>query len=126
MDTTITLTWTQLLIALAAVAAVYVIELLFFMRQSRRLQAAPADPLTLKLEAELNAVTERVGNLNARVDELRREIDQLRRSPATSGQYREALELAQGGADAATVASGCGLSRGEAELIVALQRMRPE
>jgi hypothetical protein len=52
------------------------------------------------------------------------ELAAVRRAPQSSGQYREAVEMAEQGVDSAEVAENCGISRAEADLIVALHRSR--
>lgn len=70
----------------------------------------------------LTAMDSTLAELRERFDGLAGEIDALRRGPQSSGQYREAVELAQRGAEADVVAERCGISRAEADLIVALYR----
>ena len=60
----------------------------------------------------------------ARADALAKELDAIRRGPKSSGQYREAVEMAEQGLEAGAVADSCGISRAEADLIVALYRSR--
>lgn len=66
-------------------------------------------------------------------EKLRLEVAQLRTELATlkaqtghttdgSGAYNHAIELAQHGYDAVQIALECGISRGEADLIIALHR----
>jgi hypothetical protein len=116
---TITLTWTQVIVVALAAIGVYVVELLAFMRTARR-QAQQERITRERLEvmaAELNALRERADAFGA-------ELDAIRRGPKSSGQYREAVEMAEQGHDPAAVADNCGISRAEADLIVALYRSR--
>lgn len=113
------MTWAQVLIIALAAIGLYVVELLAFMRTARR-QAAEARRMLERLDAQAAAIE----TLRERLDSLDAAVDSLRRGPQSSGQYREAVEMAERGLDAATVAESCGISRAEADLIVALYRSR--
>jgi hypothetical protein len=64
-----------------------------------------------------------VGDLRKQVARLQGEIEKLQATPGASvSPYNLAIQMARQGAGAGEVASGCGISRGEAELIVALYR----
>jgi len=64
-----------------------------------------------------------IGDLRKQVARLQGEVDKLQAAPAGSvSPYNLAIQMARQGAAAGEVASGCGISRGEAELIVALYR----
>ena len=106
------------IIALAAIG-LYVVELFAFMRTARR-QAEQERRMLERLDAQ--AVE--TAALRERLDAVEAAVDSLRRAPQSSGQYREAVEMAERGLDAATVAENCGISRAEADLIVALYRSR--
>jgi hypothetical protein len=115
----ITLTWAQVLVVVLAAVGLYVIEMIAFMRSSRR-QAAQEQRVLARVEAlqgDLGQMQERIGVLEAAVEGFRR-------GPQSSGQYREAVEMAERGSDSAAVADNCGISRAEADLIVALYRSR--
>lgn len=113
------MTWAQVLVVALAVIGIYVIEMVLFMRAASR-QAQRERSTRERLEqmgAELAALRERA-------DALARDLDEIRRGPKSSGQYREAVEMAERGLDPAAVADNCGISRAEADLIVALYRSR--
>jgi len=105
-------------IALAAIG-LYVIELVSFLRASRRqtLQERKTQERLEAMAAELATLRETIAGVTA-------DLDAIRRAPQSSGQYREAVEMAEQGLDAAAVADNCGISRAEADLIVALYRSR--
>ncbi|GAB3265724.1 DUF2802 domain-containing protein [Chitinimonas naiadis] len=73
---------------------------------------------------------ERVETLEDQLHAVRRELAGLADSvqpqtpPPDEGEtaYSQAIRLAKQGLDSSAVAAGCGISRGEAELIVALYR----
>lgn len=115
----VTLSWYQVLVVALAALGLYVLELVFFLRAARRqAEAAAANRERLEaLGAELGVLREQVAGLAA-------EMSVARRAPQSSGQYREAVEMAEQGLDAETVAENCGISRAEADLIVALYRSR--
>jgi len=116
---TITLTWEHVFVIALAAIGLYVVELLLFMRSASR-QAARERVNTERLEATATALSA----LQERADALGKELDAIRRGPRSSGQYREAVEMAEQGLDASAVADSCGISRAEADLIVALYRSR--
>lgn len=118
-------TWRELLIVVIAVLAVYVAELVLLLRWSGR-----GGPRLWRRGARANAersamegLTGEVGELRHHVIRLQREVEKLQAAPAPSvSPYNLAIQMARKGASANDVASGCGISRGEAELIVALYR----
>jgi len=116
---TITLTWAQVFVIAIAAIGLYVIELVLFMRAASR-QAERERITNLRLET----MEMQFAALQERADALSKELDAARRGPKSSGQYREAVEMAEQGLDAAAVADNCGISRAEADLIVALYRSR--
>lgn len=97
----------------------YVIELVSFMRATSR--QAERERLTSQ---RLETMAAELGVLRERADALAKELDAIRRGPKSSGQYREAVEMAEQGLEAGAVADSCGISRAEADLIVALYRSR--
>ncbi len=118
-------TWRELLILVVAVLAIYVVELLLLLRWSgtrgtwsrrRRDNASPES-------GPDDGLVREVGDLRKQVARLQGEVDKLQATPGTSvSPYNLAIQMARQGAGAREVASGCGISRGEAELIVALYR----
>jgi hypothetical protein len=118
-------TWRELLVVVIAVLAVYAVELVLLLRWSGR-SGSHGAKRSAKAGAEQRAVdglTREVGELRKQVARLQAEVDKLRTAPAGSvSPYNLAIQMARQGASANDVASGCGISRGEAELIVALYR----
>lgn len=115
----LTLTWTHVLVIVVAALGVYLVELLLFLAASRRESARAA-----AVHERLAAIEAQVASLVERVVATEHELERQRRQPQTSGQYRDAVQLAQSGSDPQSVASACGISLAEAELIVALHRAR--
>ena len=115
----ITLTWLHVAVIALAAIGLYVLELLSFMRTAKRQSVQEQNS-----QARLDAMAAEVAALREQVAALATDLNAVRRSPQTSGQYREAVEMAEQGLDAGAVADNCGISRAEADLIVALYRSR--
>jgi hypothetical protein len=115
----ITITWAQVLLVALAAIGLYLLEVWGFMRAARR--QAEQERRTLE---RLDAMHGELGRLRERLEAVEAGVESLRRAPQSSGQYREAVEMAERGADAGAVAENCGISRAEADLIVALYRSR--
>jgi hypothetical protein len=79
-------------------------------------------------ERELEQLRKEVGGLRAEVlllrEEQRRERSQSEVTQNVSPHYSDAMQMAMQGNDAATISQHCGISRAEAELVVALVRNR--
>ena len=131
----IVITWRELLIAVIAVLAVYAAELLLLLRFGRQ----PRLPFRTRVRPDPSSQTSQpyaLGNLREEVTELRRTVATLRAelealqkrsthvAPSAPTPYAEAIQLARDGGDAVALARDCGISRGEAELIVALHSTR--
>jgi hypothetical protein len=118
----ILITWQDILIALVAVLAVYIAEVLLLMRfRARRTPAAAAPESRAEIDAlrgELQQVREQMLALKEGL-----ERDKPRETPTG---YAQAIELARQGLDGETLAARCGVSRAEAELILALHQARPK
>jgi hypothetical protein len=121
----IVVTWRELLLVVIAVLAVHVGEFLLLLRwlgtpgtrSWRRAAKASAEP------GAIEELTREVAELRKRVTRLQGEVERLQATPApTVSPYNLAIQMARQGASAGDVANGCGISRGEAELIVALYR----
>src|SRR5271169_5871921 len=115
-------TWRELLIVVVAVLAISVVELLRLRRSrtrgrwwSWRARAGPEG-------ASVDELLREIGELRKQVARLQGEVEKLQAAPASVSPYTAAIQMARQGASAGEVASGCGISRGEAELIVALYR----
>ena len=118
-------TWRELLIFVVAVLAIHVVELLLLLRWSgpwgawsrrRGMNTSPES-------ASDDGLVREVGDLRKQIAHLRGEVDKLQAARGASvSPYNLAIQMARQGAGAGEVASGCGISRGEAELIVALYR----
>lgn len=78
------------------------------------------------LEREVSQLRKEVGGLRAEVlvlkEELQREHVQAQVTQNVSPVYSDAMQMAMQGHDAVTISQHCGISRAEAELVVALVR----
>ena len=128
----IVITWPQLLYISLVLILFYGAELLLFLRKSA--QKPAEDPNLRKNVAEQR---ELVAELQREIDSLKVRMaamqvqrqqsdDEMPAMPEIAGNddspYSQAIRLAQLGADANKVSAECGISRGEADLIVALYR----
>lgn len=121
----IVITWVQLLYISLILILFYVAELLLFMRKASVQRGAahnPADIETLQnemvqLRFEMDALKLRLAASQAQWVSPEPIAETDKESP-----YSHAIRLAKLGADSNSVADQCGISRGEADLIVALYR----
>lgn len=126
------ITWRELLIVVAVVLAIYVAEMLLLLRAKRtddpkvvRSNRATDSLSTQRFEEIESAVSElsqRIAKLEAGLEQLQRPTPPVAHPAQTP--YSQAIQMAQQGLDASAVAASCGISRGEAELIVAMHRAR--
>ncbi|MEN6584546.1 MAG: DUF2802 domain-containing protein [Sulfuricella sp.] len=121
------ITWRELLIVVAVVLAVYIAEMLLLLRSKRggrrwKADAAPAEPRLDALEGEIEQLREQLLHFKDQLDKL--EAAPPPQANAQSSPYSQAIQLAKQGADVSEVAANCGISRGEAELIVAMHRAK--
>jgi hypothetical protein len=118
------ITWRDLLVVVVAFLGVHAAALALLLRRlggggarGKRGARPGAD------SQALNAMGLEIAELRKQVVRLQAEVEKLRALglPASS-PYNQAIQMARQGLSASDVASGCGISRGEAELIVALYR----
>lgn len=122
MDGAFVITWKELLIGVILVLAVYIAELLLLMYSSRgrglRIWQRGAQARELhELRKEVAALKDRLGRLESASVPARPNQEETPSTP-----YSRAFTLAKQGMDVGEVAASCGISRAEAELIVAMQR----
>lgn len=121
MGENIIITWRELLLVVAVVLAVYIAEMLLVvranggLRKPRWLSAMHEKRIEAELRQEIAALSERVERLEASMP-LQGGIDDA------DTPYNRAILMARQGAEPAQLAEECGISRGEAELIVSMQK----
>ncbi|WP_269531991.1 DUF2802 domain-containing protein [Chitinimonas sp. BJYL2] len=110
--------WLTLLSTSVLLVGVGVIYLLW--QRHRVVESPPGSAAT---DARLDHLEDRIAALQRETASLRDawQADAVVPDEAESA-YSQAMRLAKEGLDSAEVAAGCGISRGEAELIVALYR----
>lgn len=118
------ITWRELLIGASLVLAVYIAEMLLLMRSAKpsgwRVWQRGAEAHAQS--RELQSLELELSRLHQQVNLLQTEVDQLKSQQLTVTPYTQAIQMAQQGLEVAEVAANCGISRGEAELIVAMHR----
>jgi hypothetical protein len=86
--------------------------------------AAPGQAAIDALEREVAQLRKEVGSLRAEVmvlrEEKQRALTQVNVAPSVSPLYSDAMQMALQGHDAATISQHCGISRAEADLVIAL------
>lgn len=119
----IVLTWRELLIAVILATLVYLLEVVVF---SRRRRSREGGEMPVQSDATLNELArlrEEVANLRQRMEGLEARLQSATADKtAEDTPYGRAVRLAREGVTAQELASRCGISRGEAELIIALNR----
>ncbi len=120
MDTSFVFTWKELLIFAIIVLAVYVAEMLLLMRKGR---SSGLFGRSRRETAELSALQDQVAAMEKRLALLEKSglVADSMDNEAPTTPYGKAFTLAKQGMDVAQVATACGISRAEAELIVAMQ-----
>ncbi|WP_182077043.1 DUF2802 domain-containing protein [Deefgea sp. CFH1-16] len=125
--------WEQLLYLGLIFFLFYVLELLFFwykynkQKEKYKINATVLSQLDA-LEQEVQFLKVKLASLTSllRPEQLNASLPDSAFNPppqnATESPYAHAIRLAQTGADAPEVAASCGISRGEADLIVAIYR----
>ncbi|QZA80026.1 DUF2802 domain-containing protein [Deefgea piscis] len=120
------ITWPQLLYVSLIVVLFYIGELVFFFFKQKKINSSfllknqSAEILGLKQELELIKI--RLAAFAASLPADTPLTNEEPRHLASESPYAHAIRLAQTGADAPEVAAACGISRGEADLIVAIYR----
>ena len=121
----VVISWPELLVVVVAVLAVYAAELVILLKWSapRGLRPWRRDADADTQPRLLNGLSLEISELRKQVARLQSEVERLKSAtPPAVSPYNQAIQMARQGLSASEVASGCGISRGEAELIVALYR----
>lgn len=120
----IIITWRELLIVVALILAVYIAEMLLLMRTGGGILRKRRQPEPVKHGSEAEWRRE-IENLESRVAALEQLIQQLQAENAVENTpditpYTRAIQMARQGRNVNTISESCGISRGEAELIVSM------
>lgn len=137
----VTLTWEMLLVAVVVATVVYLLESALFARR-RKPTAQPGRPDAVRnLDLDVEGLHNRVLELERTVRALREQLNEQQAAQAAAQEaaqalaereaelqstpYAQAVQLARQGASPQELARRCGITNGEAELIVALNRGEP-
>ena len=130
-------------IAVALAAAYLLLELwrLYRINRPRKKPAAPeakellpaagsedwgASPVQFGAHLLRSGIESELQQMRGEVASLREELARMKAARRVSPQYNEAMLLAQRGMKAQAIADQCGISVGEAELVMALSRNKQE
>ena len=117
----IVITWRELLIVIALILAVYIAEMLLLMRTGGGLLRKRRMPDAEQDNRSNNESRAEIEQLAQRVDALEQQMLKMHaESLQESTPYNRAIQMARQGRDAARISESCGISRGEAELIVSM------
>jgi len=121
MGENIVITWRELLLVVAVVLAVYIAEMLLVMRASGGLRRPRWLDMIQEKKAEAELRRELEG-LRLRVEQLEAALQSQSGADEADTPYSRATLLARQGYDANRLAEECGISRGEAELIISMHQ----
>lgn len=120
----IVITWRELLIAIVLASLIYLLEA--WLGSRRRRTSADRAARREDMAAELARVREEMMGMRQRLDALEARMGSaVSEMPGADTPYGRAVRLAQEGLPAQELVNRCGISRGEAELIVAMHRPMP-
>jgi|GEM_PF-779159 len=134
MDAMQSFTWREFLIGSIVALALYVaVELLAFLRASRKPRPKPVHEVRqaheayhapeLRLEKNgLETLREELSELRDHVASMQKEIDRLRVESEAPAPYSQAIRMVRQGLGPAEIAVACDISKGEAELIASLHK----
>jgi hypothetical protein len=116
------ISWWHVVAFFGVVLVLWVLDVVVALwRGNRQHRAGPVVHKLMEMEAELLALREEVRFLKQRLS-----LGELEdAAPVEDTPYNQAIHLAVHGATAQAIADQCNISRGEAELIVALYRSLP-
>lgn len=128
----IVVTWREILLLGAIVLFVYVAEAVMFLLKLRKIRPSSSNTDTKVLQQQIDDLALRFDSLQQSLltplppPDVPKVVDPAVVAPApvrdTPSAYGRAIELARQGLDPDSLAVQCGISRGEAELIIALHR----
>jgi hypothetical protein len=117
-------TWRELLAVAGVVLAIFVVKSQLLRGQGFAGWRPWKQRVAPSSDAEVvNGLSLEVSDLRRQVARLQSELETVKsQAPRAVSPYNQAIQMARQGMSASEVASSCGISRGEAELIVALYR----
>lgn len=125
----IVITWRELLIVVAIILAVYIAEMLLLMRTGGSLLRKPRwlgmiqeKRVELELRREIEEIKLRLALLESR--NIASQVQAQDEPPEEISPYQRAIQLARQGRGVDGISESCGISRGEAELIVSMHGAR--
>lgn len=128
----IVVTWREMLLLGAIVLFVYVAEAVMFLLKLRKIRPSSNNMDTTVLQQQLDQLALRLDSLQQSIlvstppQTVRQVADPVVVAPPpvrdAPSAYGKAIELARQGLDPDRLAAQCSISRGEAELIIALHR----
>jgi uncharacterized protein YlxW (UPF0749 family) len=116
----VTFHWQYVALAIALLLAA-VIAVSLKVIPKRQAEKTRQEPILTGTVDELAKLREELEQLRQQVQKIQRKLEALPNGQPTT-PYNKAVEMAHMGASADQIAASCGISRGEAELIVALNR----
>ena len=134
MDAMQSFTWREFLIGSIVALAIYVaVELLAFLRASRKPGPRPVHevrhaheayhaPEMRHEKAGIESLREEVSALRDHIASMQKEIDRLREESEAPAPYSQAIRMVRQGLGPAEIAVACDISKGEAELIASLHK----
>jgi hypothetical protein len=121
----IVITWRELLIVIALILAVYIAEMLLLMRTGGSLLRKPRWLGMIEEKRSERALREELEQIKQRLVLLEaRTVQHVDVPQPEASPYQRAIQLARQGRDASDISESCGISRGEAELIVSMHGIR--
>lgn len=118
-------TWRELLIGSIVALTFYVaVELLVFLRASRKKTIPRPIPEVRHEKSALESMKEELTELRIHVTLMQKEIDRLRDENDAPAPYAQAIRMVRQGMGPAEIAVACDISKGEAELIASLHKSR--
>jgi uncharacterized protein YlxW (UPF0749 family) len=116
----IVITWRELLVGVILILAVYAAEVLLLTRSGKGRAPRRDDEARNR---EMQSLELEISRLHERLEKLQADVEQLKVGQASAARpYSEAVKMAEGGVDVDQLSASCGISRGEAELIIAVNR----
>lgn len=117
----IIITWRELLLAGILVLSIYIAEMLLLLRR-RHADGEASAPSVFRENRKEPDLKQEIAQLASRVELLEQRLATLQAEQADAEQtpYQRAIQMARQGRDASRIAQSCGISQGEAELIVSV------